>query len=211
MHYYQFNIGDYFSHTSHLEPLEDLAYRRMLDYCYLNEIGLPKSIAEIGRLIRMRTHSDCIANVLREFFTLEDDCYFNKRVEQDIAAYKSKSKKASASANARWAKTKGSSNANAVRPDCEGNANHKPLTINQEPVTNKQSNKKFKPPSLQEVTEYCKTRGNLVNAQTFLDHYEANGWVRGKTKIKDWKACIRTWESNQSTPNHSNGHRGLEL
>jgi hypothetical protein len=48
------------------------------------------------------------------------------------------------------------------------------------------------------VSEYCQERGNSVDPQAFLDHYEANGWVRGKTKIKDWKACVRTWE--QKTP-----------
>ncbi len=196
MHYYSFNIGDYFSHTSHLDQLEDLAYRRMLDYCYLNEIGLPENKSEIGRLIRMRTDSDCIANVLREFFTLEDGVYYNKRVEVDIQAYREKSKKAANSANVRWAKTKGRLDANALRPKCEGNANHKPITNNQEPVTKKQSNKRFTPPSIQEVTEYCLERKNSVDPATFIDHYETNGWMRGKTKIKDWKACVRTWEKN---------------
>ena len=62
MHYYQFNIGDYASHTQHLDEIEDVAYRRMLDYCYLNEIGLPKSVDEVARLIRMRTHSERNAN-----------------------------------------------------------------------------------------------------------------------------------------------------
>lgn len=53
---------------------------------------------------------------------------------------------------------------------------------------------RFAPPTLSEITEYCQERGNDVNPQKFLDHYEANGWMRGKTKVKDWKACVRTWE-----------------
>lgn len=53
---------------------------------------------------------------------------------------------------------------------------------------------RFTPPTLAEVDEYCKSRGNSVDPQRFLDHYEANGWMRGKTKIKDWRACVRTWE-----------------
>lgn len=56
---------------------------------------------------------------------------------------------------------------------------------------------RFTPPTREEVENYCKTRGNNVDPQGFLDHYEANGWMRGKTKIKDWKACVRTWERNQ--------------
>jgi hypothetical protein len=57
-------------------------------------------------------------------------------------------------------------------------------------------NKAFKPPTLEEVTAYCKERNNKVEPQTFIDHYQANGWIRGKTKIKDWKACVRTWEKS---------------
>lgn len=58
------------------------------------------------------------------------------------------------------------------------------------------SNTKFKKPTLQEVKDYCNERGNDVDPKQFLDHYETTGWMRGKTKIKDWKACVRTWESN---------------
>lgn len=54
----------------------------------------------------------------------------------------------------------------------------------------------FQPPSVKEVTNYCNERNNKIDPQSFVDHYETNGWIRGKTKIKDWKACIRTWEKN---------------
>jgi hypothetical protein len=59
---------------------------------------------------------------------------------------------------------------------------------------------RFTPPSLQEVVDYCKERSNNVDPNNFIDHYESNGWVRGKTKIKDWKACVRTWEKNSQQP-----------
>jgi len=142
MHYYRFNIGDYKSHTSHLDPLEDIAYRRMLDYCYLNEIGLPENIEEIGRLISMRTHCECIANVLREFFYIENGVYKNKRVEIDLHDFKSKSEKAANSAKEKWRKHRLSSDANAERTQCENDANamltnnHKPITNNHKPITN---------------------------------------------------------------------------
>jgi len=139
MHYYQFNIGDYSSHTSHLEPLEDLAYRRMLDWCYLNESPLPESVEEIGRLIRMRTHTDCIAVVLQDFFELVDGSYVQHRVQGDIDAYHEKSAKAKKSAEARWSKTPpkngDSIDANALRTESDSNANHKPLTTNHKPIT----------------------------------------------------------------------------
>lgn len=134
MHYYQFNIGDYAAHTAHLDEIEDLAYRRMLDYCYLNECGLPETVEEIARVIRMRTHYERIASVLREFFALHsDNTYRHNRVEKEIAAFKEKSKKASESALKRWK----NDDANALRTECEGNANHKPITNNHKPITNK--------------------------------------------------------------------------
>lgn len=53
------------------------------------------------------------------------------------------------------------------------------------------------PPTLEEVTEYCKQRQNQIDPQRFIDFYDANGWVQGKNKpIKSWKACIRTWEAS---------------
>ena len=54
--------------------------------------------------------------------------------------------------------------------------------------------KRFIPPTVEEVAAYCRERGNHVDAQRFVDYYTANGWMRGKTKIKDWRACVRTWE-----------------
>ena len=56
--------------------------------------------------------------------------------------------------------------------------------------------KRFKPPTLNKVQTYCNERNNSVSPQAFLDHYESNGWMRGKAKIKDWKACVITWEKN---------------
>ena len=72
----------------------------------------------------------------------------------------------------------------------------------------KEKKSRFTPPTLEQVQAYCLERGNTVNPNSFLNHYESNGWMRGKTKIKDWKACVRTWESNQksnSKPKY-NGH-----
>lgn len=54
---------------------------------------------------------------------------------------------------------------------------------------------RFVPPSIDEIRAYCNERGNTVDAERFFDFYSANGWVQGKGKpIKDWKACVRTWE-----------------
>jgi len=59
--------------------------------------------------------------------------------------------------------------------------------------------KKFTPPTVEQVAEYCKERGNSVNANRFVNFYDANGWVQSRGKpIKDWMACVRTWEGNDT-------------
>lgn len=123
MHYYQFNIGDYQSHTGHLSELEDLAYRRLLDWVYLHEKPIPLEINEVARNIRMRTHCESIAIVLQEFFMRTEAGWVSDRVQREIAKTGDKSRKASESARARW-------DADALRTQSESNATH-----NTEPIT----------------------------------------------------------------------------
>ena len=56
--------------------------------------------------------------------------------------------------------------------------------------------KRFEKPTLSQITQYCLERNNCVNAEQFYDYYESNGWKVGKNAMKDWKACVRTWERN---------------
>lgn len=134
MYYYQFNIGDYQSHTGHLEPLEDCAYRRMLDWCYLHERPLPDDVEQIAKLIRMRSHSECIASVLREFFarTADGSGWWQDRIGKEISKASVKSEKASQSAKVRWDKEK--RDANALRPESESNATQDPIPNTHNPI-----------------------------------------------------------------------------
>lgn len=119
MHYYQFNIGDYKSHTEHLSEMEDLAYRRLLDWYYLHESPIPLDIEEVARQIRMRSHTESIAVVLREFFEHTKKGWVSHRANIEIAKAGDKSTKAKASAKARWSKEK---DANALPAQSESNA-----------------------------------------------------------------------------------------
>ena len=58
--------------------------------------------------------------------------------------------------------------------------------------------KRFTPPTVDEVRAYCYERGNGVDPQRFVDYYSSNGWMVGKSKMKDWKAAVRTWEQRDS-------------
>ena len=82
-----------------------------------------------------------------------------------------------------------------IAPQCEPINKHK-QKLNDKEVP--KGTKKFVPPTVMEVADYCVERNNDINAQSFVDYYTANGWTQGKGKqIKDWKACIRTWENRQ--------------
>ena len=54
----------------------------------------------------------------------------------------------------------------------------------------------FTPPTVEEVADYCLERRNGISAQRFVDFYTSKGWMVGKTKMKDWKASVRTWEQD---------------
>lgn len=56
---------------------------------------------------------------------------------------------------------------------------------------------RFAPPTIEEVTAYCRERGNKVDPQKFTDFYTMKGWMVGKNKMKDWKAAVRTWERSE--------------
>ncbi|MDR2182813.1 MAG: hypothetical protein LBE55_01430, partial [Clostridiales bacterium] len=59
--------------------------------------------------------------------------------------------------------------------------------------------KRFIPPTLEEVTEYCQKRGNNINPGRFIDFFEASGWIDSKgNKVKNWKQKIITWEGREA-------------
>ena len=212
MHYYQFNIGDYKSHTEHLTELEDLAYRRMLDWYYLHETPLPLETSEIARLIRMRTHTDCIAVVLQEFFIRTETGWANHRADQEIAKAGEKSSKASESAKARWSKQK---DANAMRMHSESNATQDTIHITQDP---EHKNKKQRGTRLPadcilpvDWAAFCKQeRPDLVPRQVF-DEFK-DYWIAqpGQKGVKtDWDATWRNWvrRQNQARTAGRNEHK----
>jgi uncharacterized protein YdaU (DUF1376 family) len=136
MHYYQWNIGDYKSHTEHLSEMEDLCYRRLLDWYYLHEIPIPLDLNETARQIRMRSHSDCIAIVLHEYFEQTENGWVHHRANLEIAKAGDKSQKASESAKARWNKHN-KTDANEMRTHSESNATHNTQHITQDTIKRK--------------------------------------------------------------------------
>lgn len=62
------------------------------------------------------------------------------------------------------------------------------------PPTPRKALKRFAPPTVEEVETYCRERGNGLDAQHFVDFYASKGWKVGNQPMKDWRACVRTWE-----------------
>lgn len=71
---------------------------------------------------------------------------------------------------------------NAIDKDLDNNSAASP-----------QRGKKFKPPTLIEVENYCAERGLQIDAERFIDYYASNGWRVGKSPMKDWQAAVRNW------------------
>ena len=78
---------------------------------------------------------------------------------------------------------------------------------NENSVTPK-PDKQFKKPNIYEIRKYILEINSEINPEQFLDFYTANGWTQGKGKpIKNWQACVRTWERNQNEkPHRGNGN-----
>jgi hypothetical protein len=70
-------------------------------------------------------------------------------------------------------------------------------TINNTNLTDSNKKALFKKPTLDEVKNYCILRKNNIDAEAFIDFYESKNFMIGKNKMKDWKACIRTWERRE--------------
>jgi uncharacterized protein YdaU (DUF1376 family) len=127
MHFYQFHIGDYKSHTHHLSLTEDLAFRRLLDHYYLHEVPIKQR--DIARQIGMRDNEQDVLTVLDEFFVSTEAGYINPRADEEISKYRKFSEDGKKGAAMRWHKP----------PNGEANSlpNATPMaTNNQEPITN---------------------------------------------------------------------------
>lgn len=56
---------------------------------------------------------------------------------------------------------------------------------------------RFTPPTLEEVKAYIAERGYTVNADAYFNHYESIGWKVGKNTMKNWRASVGKWQSQE--------------
>jgi uncharacterized protein YdaU (DUF1376 family) len=199
MHYYQFHIGDYKSHTHHLSLMEDLAYRRLLDFYFLHE--QPIKHRDIARQIGMREHEEDVMTVLNEFFISTEDGFVSPRADKEIKQYKEFSEAGKRGAAKRWSTPP---NGEAISPPNAtpiATNNHKPITNNQEKKTlGKRLASDFC--LTKEWEDFCQqTRPELNPVKTF-DQFK-DYWIAqaGQKGVKlDWFATWRNWVRSTNAP-----------
>ena len=54
----------------------------------------------------------------------------------------------------------------------------------------------FKPPTEAEVLAYANSKGKVIDARHFIDHYESKGWMVGKVKMRRWQSAVSNWIRN---------------
>jgi hypothetical protein len=85
-------------------------------------------------------------------------------------------------------------NDNGSAKICTDNTN---INIDNTNITYSNKKERFKKPTIVEIDLYCADRQNNVDAYAFFDFYQSKNWMVGKNKMKDWKACVRTWERRE--------------
>jgi uncharacterized protein YdaU (DUF1376 family) len=131
MHYFQFHIGDYKSHTHHLSLLEDLAYRRLLDFYFLHE--KPIKHRDIARQIGMRDHEEDVMTVLNEFFISTPEGFVNPRADKEIKQYKEFAEAGKRGAAKRWGTPPNGEPNSPPSATPIATKNQEPLTTNHKP------------------------------------------------------------------------------
>jgi len=142
MYHYPFHVRDYVARTRHLSPMEDLAYRRLLDTYYTDEKPLPPDTHRCARLIAMPEAFDAVDLVLNEFFDLREDGWHNERCDEELAKYRAMSDGGRKGASIRWAKGGDSHPNGSPNKGATKGGNNPPIdpliaTKNQEPRTKK--------------------------------------------------------------------------
>ena len=207
MHYYQFNIGDYASHTRHLEPMEDLIYRRLLDLYYLHERPLNADATVVAKQIGLRDEAATVRDVLNEFFESTDDGYRSARADKEIAHFHSKIEQAS-----RAGKASAERRINARSTDVQPTNNQEPITKKQllTPRGSRLQQDWVLPEDWKQWAESCRPDLKIPEvADQFKDFWVARP---GKDGVKlDWQATWRNWVRNQKAPKQSFAQQAADI
>ena len=177
------------------------ALRDQPDYTY--------PVANIPALARRyNTSAEKVRTVVYnyELFTVkEDKIFFSESLNRRMLVFNENRAKRSAAGRLGMARRWGDNN--VITPLLQSNSTVITSKVTESKVKEKESIEKiatkrtaFVAPSLQEVKDYISEKGYTVDAQRFIDFYEAKGWMIGKNKMKDWRAAVRTWMRRPDEP-----------
>ena len=112
------------------------------------------------------------------------------------------------SRNQRNAKVAGSETASEIEKSLAAKNGFRPAqskskSKSKNKETPKGVKKAFTPPTIEEVKDYTAEKGLAIDAERFIDYYEAQGWkLSNGNQMKDWRAAARRWARTEkpSTP-----------
>jgi uncharacterized protein YdaU (DUF1376 family) len=186
--------------------------------------ALPDDDAKLMRWLGVNDAEDWHNRLKPQIFSawkLEGGRWVQSRLKREKIKQLDNSDKRKKAANARWKNDVAPHDAHALQMECsstststavkkEKNKQKRKADTDETTATEPGARKRapaFVKPSASDVEAYCRERGNNVNAESFVDYYESNGWRVGKTPMKDWRAAVRTWERRDAENQRANQGR----
>lgn len=170
--------------------------------------------------IAFALHLECsvIESIVNDFGLFENDgeTFWSKSVNARMTKRTSIVEKRKAAAASRWQSTanqqmQSTSNANAIQHDAKEKKRKEKESISND-IEREKPQKRFVPPTLEEVQAYIQEKGYSVDAESFIAFYQSKNWYVGKNKMKDWKAAILTWEKREKeTPRRTTPRKGASV
>ena len=193
MHYYKRNLGDYAKKAGRLSMLQHGSYTLLIDACYDREQFPTLDEAIEWTWASTTEEIEAVQFVLRKFFILENGVYVQTRIQEELSEYRMK-----AETNKRIAleretnrKEKSTNRAPVVN---EAPPNHKPITINQEPVVKPLRRKSAPMPSDFQINEVSTAYAQARKLNIAEELVSFTNWHTAKgSTFKDWQAAWRTW------------------
>jgi len=232
VHYYKRNIGDYYKKAGRLTMLEHGAYTLLMDACYDRE-QFPTAEQAIDWCgARGQDEIDAVNSVLAKFFSLKPNkTYFQQHISEVLSAYKEIGKQNKRIAlqreSTKRARTVDDTLTQRSRTDHALAPNHKPLTTNQEPLTNTDSGKPLKAPldysswptmpEQQTLADWIAMRKRIKAdvSQTVVNAFGKEFWLAHADGVtvdqclseciaSNWRGFKFTWLKNREVSNAAN-------
>lgn len=104
-------------------------------------------------------------------------------------------------------KSRLSKNQNQTLKKSKAEIEKEKLNNKEDKIKEKKDNKRFVPPTLDEIELFCKERNNGVDAKKVFDYYNTANWKDGRgNQVKNWKQkIIAVWERSAEKPTNKVG------